>query len=66
MANVLTLCWKYLRALLLIYLCLFVGNALAALLPFAIPGSILGMLLLFAPFLPRSCRPNGLNPAAIC
>lgn len=48
MANVLTLCWKYLRALLLIYLCLFVGNALAALLPFAIPGSILGMLLLFA------------------
>ncbi|CVG10689.1 TPA: CidA/LrgA family protein [Serratia marcescens] len=48
MANVLTLCWKYLRALLLIYLCLFVGNAVAALLPFAIPGSILGMLLLFA------------------
>ncbi|HEJ8040935.1 CidA/LrgA family protein [Serratia marcescens] len=48
MANVLTLCWKYLRALLLIYLCLCVGNAVAALLPFAIPGSIIGMLLLFA------------------
>ncbi|SMB29315.1 conserved hypothetical protein; putative inner membrane protein [Serratia proteamaculans] len=48
MANVLTLCWKYLRAIVLIYLCLFVGNAIAALLPIAIPGSIIGMLLLFA------------------
>lgn len=48
MANVFTVCWKYLRALVLIYLCLFVGNALAALLPIAIPGSIIGMLLLFA------------------
>ncbi|MGQ8773465.1 CidA/LrgA family protein [Serratia sp. NA_112.1] len=48
MAKLFTLCWKYLRAVVLIYLCLFVGNAIAALLPIAIPGSIIGMLLLFA------------------
>lgn len=48
MVNVLTLCWKYLRAIVLIYFCLFVGNAIAALLASAIPGSIIGMLLLFA------------------
>lgn len=39
--------WKYLRPIALIYLCLFTGDALAALLPIAIPGSIIGMLLLF-------------------
>ncbi|MGO2369344.1 MAG: CidA/LrgA family protein [Serratia sp. (in: enterobacteria)] len=48
MTKLLTLCWKYLRAIALIYLCLFIGNALAAVLPIAIPGSIIGMLLLFA------------------
>ncbi|MDW5501006.1 CidA/LrgA family protein [Pseudomonas lundensis] len=48
MARLLTLCWKYLRAIVLLYLCLFAGNAIAALLPIAIPGSIIGMLLLFA------------------
>jgi holin-like protein len=47
MTKLLTLCWKYLRAIALIYLCLFIGNAVAALLPIAIPGSIIGMLLLF-------------------
>ncbi len=41
------LCWKYLRAIALIYFCLFTGDALAALLPIAIPSSIIGMLLLF-------------------
>lgn len=66
MANVLTLCWKYLRAIVLIYICLFVGNAIAALLPIAIPGSIIGMLLLFALLSTQISRPNGLNPAAIC
>lgn len=47
-ANVFRLCWKYLRALALIYLCLLIGNAVTALLQIAIPGSIIGMLLLFA------------------
>ncbi|WP_061769646.1 CidA/LrgA family protein [Serratia symbiotica] len=47
MIKVFKLCWKYLRAIALIYLCLFTCDALAALLPIAIPGSIIGMLLLF-------------------
>ncbi|UCZ75696.1 CidA/LrgA family protein [Dickeya zeae] len=48
MRNTITLCWQYLRAFALIYLCLFIGNAISALLPITIPGSILGMLVLFA------------------
>ncbi|CAK9885384.1 MAG: hypothetical protein XXXJIFNMEKO3_01782 [Candidatus Erwinia impunctatus] len=39
--------WRYLRAFLIIYLCLYAGTLLAVLLHGAIPGSILGMLLLF-------------------
>ncbi|MTD42637.1 hypothetical protein GIX45_29205 [Erwinia sp. CPCC 100877] len=39
--------WHYLRAFLLIYACLYAGIAIAALLPIAIPGSIIGMLILF-------------------
>lgn len=48
MNNAFALCWRYLRAFALIYLCLFAGNTISALLPIAIPGSIIGMLLLFA------------------
>ncbi|MFC0229319.1 CidA/LrgA family protein [Serratia aquatilis] len=48
MGKVFTVCWKYVRAIVLIYLSLFLGNAIAALLPIAIPGSIIGMLILFA------------------
>ena len=48
MRNTLILCWRYLRAFAFIYLCLFAGNAISALLPLTIPGSIIGMLLLFA------------------
>ncbi len=47
MRNTLTLLWHYLRAFLLIYACLYAGIALAALLPITIPGSIIGMLMLF-------------------
>jgi len=47
MRPALTICWHYLRAFIIIYLCLFAGNGLAALLPITIPGSILGMLVLF-------------------
>ncbi|MEI7065419.1 CidA/LrgA family protein [Dickeya chrysanthemi] len=48
MRNTITLCWHYLRAFAVIYLCLFIGNAISARLPITIPGSILGMLVLFA------------------
>ncbi|MDA5543658.1 MULTISPECIES: CidA/LrgA family protein [Yersinia] len=48
MRNVTSLCWQYLRAFAIIYLCLWAGKALALLLPITIPGSIIGMLILFA------------------
>ncbi|WP_034915945.1 MULTISPECIES: CidA/LrgA family protein [Erwinia] len=47
MRTALSVLWRYLRAFIIIYLALFVGNGLAALLPVTIPGSILGMLILF-------------------
>ncbi|ADP13019.1 hypothetical protein EJP617_33380 [Erwinia sp. Ejp617] len=47
MRSVLHVTWQYLRAILIIYLCLYAGRGVAGLLPLAIPGSILGMLLLF-------------------
>ncbi|WON78125.1 CidA/LrgA family protein [Serratia sp. UGAL515B_01] len=48
MGKLFTVCWKYIRAIALIYLSLFIGNTVAALLPIAIPGSIIGMIVLFA------------------
>ncbi|MEZ3499187.1 CidA/LrgA family protein [Pantoea sp. KPR_PJ] len=48
MSTLLSLCWRYVRAFVIIYLCLYAGNAIALLLPITIPGSILGMLTLFA------------------
>lgn len=43
----LTLGWRYIRTFLLIYLSLFLGNLFAGILPIEIPGSILGMIILF-------------------
>lgn len=48
MLSVLSVCWRYLRAFAIIYLCLYAGNGISALLPMTIPGSIIGMLLLFS------------------
>ncbi|CAM3837018.1 CidA/LrgA family protein [Xenorhabdus thuongxuanensis] len=45
--NVLIIGWQYLRAFALLYLCLIAGNIISALLPFSLPGSIIGLLLLF-------------------
>jgi holin-like protein len=39
--------WQYLRAFIFIYLCLYAGTFIALLLPITIPGSIIGMLILF-------------------
>ncbi|MEH2920261.1 CidA/LrgA family protein [Samsonia erythrinae] len=47
MRNKFVFFWQYLRAFALIYLCLLAGNAVSALLPFSLPGSIIGMLILF-------------------
>ena len=47
MYSVLKIFWQYLRSFVLIYACLYVGIFLATLLPIAIPGSIIGMLIMF-------------------
>lgn len=47
MNNALSLAFHYIRAFILIYLCLFAGKAISSLLPITIPGSIIGMLILF-------------------
>ncbi|WP_411015442.1 CidA/LrgA family protein, partial [Salmonella sp. s51992] len=47
MSTMLTSLWQLVRACVLIYACLYAGIAIAALLPITIPGSIIGMLILF-------------------
>lgn len=47
MRNLLTVIWQYLRSFILIYICLYAGIAISSLLPITIPGSIVGMLILF-------------------
>ncbi len=47
MKSALSLPIQYIRAFILIYACLYAGNAVSALLPLTIPGSIIGMLILF-------------------
>ncbi|GLR10802.1 murein hydrolase regulator LrgA [Mixta theicola] len=47
MSVVLSACWRYLRAFIIIYLCLYAGIGISSLLPIVIPGSIIGMLILF-------------------
>lgn len=47
MNNWLTSCWHVVRAFIVLYACLYAGIGLASLLPVAIPGSIIGMLILF-------------------
>jgi holin-like protein len=53
MSSVLSVIWRYLRAFIIIYICLYAGNGVASLLPITIPGSIIGMLILFALFASR-------------
>ncbi|VFS34842.1 inner membrane protein YohK [Enterobacter cancerogenus] len=47
MSKSLNTVWQYLRAFVLIYACLYAGIFIASLLPITIPGSIIGMLILF-------------------
>ncbi|KGT95771.1 LrgA [Erwinia typographi] len=47
MRSALLVGWRVLRAFIIIYLCLYAGTGLSALLPVTIPGSIIGMLMLF-------------------
>lgn len=47
MSKMLNVIWQYLRAFIMIYTCLYAGIIIASLLPITIPGSIIGMLILF-------------------
>lgn len=47
MRSALSLPLQYIRAFILIYACLYAGNAISTLLHITIPGSIIGMLILF-------------------
>lgn len=65
MRTALLVIWRYLRAFLIIYLCLYAGNALAALLPVTIPGSILGMLILFFLLAFQLLPPDWVRPGSL-
>ncbi|WP_380179264.1 CidA/LrgA family protein [Kalamiella sp. sgz302252] len=57
--------WRYLRAFLIIYLCLYAGIGLATLLPVTIPGSILGMLILFFLLAFQLLPPDWIRPGSM-
>lgn len=65
MRTVLLILWRYLRAFLIIYLCLYAGNALALLLPVTIPGSIIGMLILFFLLAFQLVPPDWIRPGSL-
>ncbi|HBV40334.1 MAG TPA: murein hydrolase regulator LrgA [Erwinia sp.] len=65
MRTVLLVIWRYLRAFVIIYLCLYAGNALALLLPVTIPGSIIGMLILFFLLAFQLLPPDWVRPGSL-
>lgn len=65
MRSALSVIWRYLRAFIIIYLCLYAGIGLAALLPVTIPGSILGMLILFFLLVSRLVPVNWVKPGSL-
>ena len=62
MSKSLIIVWQYLRAFVLIYACLYAGIFLSSLLPIAIPGSIIGMLILFFLLALQIMPPQWVNP----
>ncbi len=62
MSKSLTIIWQYLRAFVLIYACLYGGIFIAGLLPITIPGSIIGMLILFVLLALQIMPPQWVNP----
>ncbi|MGL4456239.1 MAG: CidA/LrgA family protein [Plesiomonas sp.] len=50
--------WGYARAFALIFICLWIGNGLSEWLHLNIPGSIIGMLVLFVLLCTRVIRPD--------
>ncbi len=62
MSKSLNIIWQYLRAFVLIYACLYAGIFVASLLPITIPGSIIGMLILFVLLALQIMPPKWVNP----
>lgn len=62
MSQSLIIIWQYLRAFVLIYACLYAGIFISSLLPITIPGSIIGMLILFVLLALQIMPPKWVNP----
>ena len=62
MTKSLIVVWQYLRAFVLIYACLYAGIFISSLLPITIPGSIIGMLILFALLASQILPSTWVNP----
>lgn len=66
MSKTLNIIWQYLRAFVLIYACLYAGIFIASLLPVAISGSIIGMLILFVLLALQIIPAKWVNPRLLC
>ncbi len=62
MSKTLLSIWQMIRAFVLIYACLYAGIGIASLLPITIPGSIIGMLILFFLLALQILPPNWVMP----
>lgn len=65
MSKSLNTIWQYLRAFVLIYACLYAGIFIASLLPITIPGSIIGMLILFVLLALQVLPAKWVNPGVL-
>lgn len=55
--------WRYLRAFLILYLCLFAGNIIAVLLPFSVPAASWACCCFLCCSHCRLFRRTGFSPA---
>ncbi|WP_039058686.1 CidA/LrgA family protein [Enterobacter sp. Bisph1] len=65
MTNVLNIIWQYSRAFVLIYACLYAGIFISSLLPITIPGSIIGMLIMFVLLALQILPAKWVNPGCV-
>ncbi|XTZ39738.1 CidA/LrgA family protein [Salmonella enterica] len=65
MINLLNTLWQYLRAFIIIYACLYAGIFVASLLPITIPGSIIGMLIMFVLLALQILPAKWVNPGCV-
>lgn len=65
MIKSLNIIWQYFRAFVLIYACLYAGIVISSLLPIAIPGSIIGMLIMFVLLSLQILPAKWVNPGCV-